>query len=208
MKIHSAALRYSQTFQTNCKSHLGAFAIISKAAALVATSRDGMKRLVFALLLLPTTLWAEDDLVNRYGPLLTQCYGAAGTTEAKAECIGILSQNCMAREEGGETTFGMTQCLSSETEVWDVFLNDEYRQTMAWAKAMDADEAEVFPEFANRADALKKAQRAWLVYRDAACDLEYARGGSGSIRQLYGAGCFMQMTAQRTIELKQMREIG
>ena len=205
MRLKSTAIRPCETLQTNRKNHLEVFETICKTAVLAATSRDWMKRLIIALLLLPTALWAEDDLVNRYGPLLTQCYAAAGTTEAKAECIGILSQNCMGREEGGETTLGMTQCLSSETEVWDVFLNDEYRQTMAWAKAMDTDEAEVFPEFANRAKSLRDAQRAWLVFRDAECGLDYAIFGSGSMRQIVGASCFMRMTAERTIDLREKR---
>ncbi len=166
-----------------------------------------MKRTVLVMSILATPLWAEEDIVKRYGPLLTQCYAQATDAAALKDCIGAMSGNCMAREAQGETTYGMATCTSSETEVWDGFLNDEYRQTMAYMKALDKDEAEVFPEFANRAEALKKAQRAWLVFRDASCDLEYALGGSGSIRHLYGTGCFMQMTAERTIELKLMREV-
>jgi len=166
-----------------------------------------VKRIVLVLSILATPLWAEEDIVKRYGPLLTQCYAQAADAAALKDCIGAMSGNCMAREEQGETTYGMATCTSSETEVWDGFLNDEYRQTMAYMKAQDKDEAEIFPEFANRAEALKKAQRAWLVYRDATCDLEYALGGSGSIRHLYGTGCFMRMTAERTIELKLMREV-
>ncbi len=165
-----------------------------------------MKRTVLVMSILATPLWAEESIVKRYGPLLTQCYAQAADTAALKDCIGAMSGNCMAKEDQGETTYGMATCTSSETEVWDGFLNNEYRQTMTYFKVQDMDEAELFPEFANRANALKKAQRAWLVYRDAACDLEYALPGAGSIRQLTGTGCMLQMTAERTIELKQMRE--
>ena len=167
-----------------------------------------MKLTVFVISILATPLWAGEGMVERYGPLLTQCYAQAADAAAMKECIGLMSGNCMAREEQGETTYGMATCTASETEVWDRFLNDEYRQTMTYMKALDKDDEELFPEFANRADALKKAQRAWLVYRDAACDLEYAMPGAGSLRHLTGTGCVMQMTAERTIELKQMRESG
>ena len=207
MKFNYRAIVSSKTFQPNSKTYLAAFGVISNAAALGAAGLHGFKYLTFVLLL-PTALQAEESLAKRYGPLLTQCYAQAADAAAMKDCIGAMSGNCMAYEEQGETTYGMATCTSSETEVWDGFLNNEYRQTMAYMKALDKDEAEIFPEFANRADALKKAQRAWLVYRDATCDLEYALGGSGSIRQLYGAGCFLQMTAERTIELKQMREVG
>ena len=73
---------------------------------------------------------------------------------------------------------------------------------MAGLRADDTQEAEFFPEFANRADSLLAAQRAWIVLRDADCGLEYAMWGSGSMRQIAGAGCRMQRTAERTIYLK------
>jgi uncharacterized protein YecT (DUF1311 family) len=73
-------------------------------------------------------------------------------------------------------------------------------------KAMDADDAELFPEFANRADSLRDAQRAWIPLRDAQCALEYAMWGSGSMRQIAGAACLLDLTAKRVIYLRFLGE--
>ena len=71
----------------------------------------------------------------------------------------------------------------------------------------DEEEAAYFPEFAVRAEKLLEAQRAWIVYRDAECALDYAEWGAGSMRNIAHADCRLQMTAERTIELRRMREM-
>ena len=109
-------------------------------------------------------------------------------------------------EEGGETTLGMSRCHFGETVVWDRYLNDEYRRTMRVMRAMDEDEGETFPEFANRGASLVKAQRAWIAFRDAECNLAYAEWGSGSMRSIAFADCMSDMTARRTLDLRAMRE--
>ncbi len=164
-----------------------------------------MKYLMILVMLLPTTVRGAEELVARYGDNLRQCYATAENQDQRSQCIGELSSPCMATENGGETTIGMSECLYSEYELWDVFLNQEYRKTMAWAKQMDADDAEYFPEFANRAKTLLAAQRAWITFRDAECAFEYAIFGSGTMRSIVGAGCIMQQTAERTIELLEKR---
>ena len=112
----------------------------------------------------------------------------------------------MAGEDGGETTLGMSMCMADEVELWDGILNAEYRETMDFAKAMDAGEVEYFPEYAKRAEALRDAQRAWIAFRDAECALAYAEWGSGSMRHIAGSECVMRMTAERALELRAMRE--
>jgi len=165
-----------------------------------------MKILALALALLPAVAFAGEDILARYGPLLEQCYAEADDTGARKLCIGVMSGACIREEESGESTLGMSQCNFSETRFWDGLLNDEYRQIMEWAKAMDSDEAEIFPEFANRAKTLLAAQRAWITFLDAECQLEYAVWGSGSMRNIAGSSCIMRMTAGRTIELRSKRE--
>jgi len=165
-----------------------------------------MKILALALALLPAAAFAGGDIVARYGPLLEQCYGEAEENDARQLCIGVLSGTCIREDDAGNSTLGISQCNNSEAQVWDDLLNDEYRQTMGWAKAMDADEAENFPEFANRAKTLLAAQRAWIAFRDTECELEYALWGSGSMRNIAGSGCIMRLTARRTIELRSKRE--
>jgi uncharacterized protein YecT (DUF1311 family) len=56
-------------------------------------------------------------------------------------------------------------------------------------------------------DALVKAQRAWVAYRDAQCaSYGYqARGGSMEPQLIYG--CQADLTRKRTAELKELTEI-
>ena len=149
---------------------------------------------------------ASDTLVASYGSMLETCYANAGSTTDRHACIGAMSTACSAGEEGGETTLGIVSCLMAEAAVWDEYLNAEYQAARARAKAADADEAAYFPEFAKRADALLAAQRAWITFRDAECFRAYAEWGAGSMRNIASAGCQMQMTADRTIELRQSLE--
>ncbi|MDC1380629.1 DUF1311 domain-containing protein [Octadecabacter sp.] len=62
----------------------------------------------------------------------------------------------------------------AEREAWDRLLNAEYASTMNGMRRVDAQEVEHFLQFANRADSLRTAQRAWIALRDADFTLEYA----------------------------------
>ena len=149
---------------------------------------------------------ANETLVATYGTALETCYANAASTPERQACIGVMSTACSAREEGGETTLGIVSCLMAEATFWDGYLNTEYQAVRARAKAADTDEAAYFPEFAKRADALLAAQRAWITFRDAECFRAYAEWGSGSMRNIASADCQMQMTADRTIELRRSLE--
>jgi len=128
---------------------------------------------------------------------------AAAETEADAQaCIGEAAGVCMAAEDQNQTTIGMMFCLLAEREAWDRLLNTQYQSTLAGLRREDEADQDLFPEFANRVDSLRAAQRAWIPLRDADCSLEYAMWGSGSFRQIAGADCQMRRTAQRTIYLK------
>ena len=158
------------------------------------------------LVLLPAAALATEHEAAAYGPVLSACYEAAGDARARQACMGEMATLCMETEDGGQTTLGMTSCLSAEAGVWDGFLNAEYQATRAWAEAADTDEAVYFPEFAVRVEKLTEAQRAWITFRDAECALDYAEWGSGSMRNIAYADCLLQMTAERTIEMRRMRE--
>lgn len=152
---------------------------------------------------------ANETLVASYGPVLEACYVDATSKAEREACIGAMSSACSAREEGGETTLGITSCLLAEATVWDGFLNAEYQAAQARAKSADAEEAAYFPEFANWSEALLDAQRAWITFRDSECALAYAAWGAGSMRNIASADCQMRMTADRTIELRsRLEEFG
>lgn len=146
----------------------------------------------------------QEEKVARFGPTLEACYSDAEGAEVREACVGVMAEACMAADGGNYSTVAMMECISAETAVWDRFLNAEYRQTLASFEAMDA--AETGPANARRVEALRTAQRAWIAFRDAECGLAYAVWGAGSMRMLDGAGCFKRMTAERTLELRAMRE--
>lgn len=163
---------------------------------------------VFAILIGFGAIKAQADghEVATYGASLESCFSEATSADEQRACKGGMSERCMEAEPGGFSTYGMVRCMAGETAVWDRFLNEIYREQMAGLKALDAQEAKHFPEFANRADALRDAQRAWIAFRDGECGLAYALWGSGSMRQIAGASCHMEMTADRVIALDQLGE--
>ena len=165
-----------------------------------------MRGLALALLSLPLAAQAEPQpavaALMHYTDNVATCLDDTVTVEQAEACIGFASKTCMDTEEGGFSTTGMMFCTLAEYEAWDVELNRAYRRAMEDLRKMDAQEAEAFPEFADRADSLRTAQRAWIPLRDGDCALEYAMWGSGSMRQIAGASCLLDKTAERTIYLR------
>ena len=154
-----------------------------------------------------TPIWGQELDQPRYDALLDGCYYGAEEARGREACIGVVAQTCQDDEEGGYTTLGMSMCNHAEQMAWDRILNAEYRETMGWAKAMDAEDQEVFPEFANREGTLRDAQRARIPFRDAECAFAYAQWGAGSMRHIAGTSCLSDMTAKRAMELRDFREM-
>lgn len=111
-----------------------------------------------------------------YGPVLQECYDSAEPADLSG-CIGRMAEACKEGEEGGWSTLGISQCNLAEARVWDGYLNSVYQETLAALEASDADEAEQFPEFTRRVEALRDAQRSWIAFRDDECRLAYAIWG-------------------------------
>lgn len=165
-----------------------------------------MKSLAYLVALLPVCAVAEPQpaVLNlmHYMDTTAACFdGAEDRAEATA-CIGLGAKTCMDAEQDGHSTVGMMFCMMAETEAWDRVLNRDYVEDMEAMRAMDVETAEHFPQFANRASNLLEAQRAWIAFRDAQCGLEYAVWGAGSMRQVAGATCHLDMTAERVIYLR------
>ena len=92
----------------------------------------------------------------------------------------------------------MNQCAYGGWEAADADLNAAYKRAMDLLKGWDAD----LPEAEQGgAAALKEAQRAWISFRDKACEAEgYAMKG-GSAEPLLVYGCMRQLTEDRTGQL-------
>lgn len=104
-------------------------------------------------------------------------------------CIGNAAKLCRA-QPGGETTMGMMDCAGRERALWDERLNGAYAALRGKASP-------------TQATALQQAQRAWMAYRDARCGFEATRYEGGSLAGVVAGNCFLQVTAERALELTQ-----
>lgn len=157
-----------------------------------------MRKALYLLAFLPAMATAEVD--PAMVEILDSCMKGPQDRTVAQDCIGVLTAQCVELPDR-QTTVGMMQCAMSEAAAWDVLLNIEYQAARQFAEDMDARDADNFPEYAVRGDKLLAAQRAWITYRDANCASAYAVWGAGTMRQIMGADCHLQMTAERTIEL-------
>ncbi len=171
-----------------------------------APGRGAWLAAIAAALLWPLAASAGEELVAIYGPALTQCYDQADDAGAREKCIGATADPCMAQEDGGQSTSGIAGCNMAEAAVWDAILNTEYQAAIAGAQAADEDDSFLFPSYANRVAKLRIAERAWIAFRDAECDLAYAAWGAGSARHT-AAACYLRMNAERSIALRELRGI-
>ncbi len=94
---------------------------------------------------------------------------------------------CLAKEEN-QSTLGMIECINQEFEVQDAALNAAYRALVA---DMTSDQKA----------GLKKAQRAWIAFRDADCRARYSPDW-GTFSNLTSNMCMVQRTVERTLELE------
>ncbi len=86
----------------------------------------------------------------------------------------------------------LTQCADRELAKSDAALNQTYRKLVA-----DLDDE-------HRA-LLQKAQRAWVAFRDADCDLDASVALGGSMHPMLVAECRAAMTGARVKELVALR---
>ena len=136
-----------------------------------------------------------------FDPAPTEACLAAAPADL-ASCIGHAADACMTENPQGETTMGMGFCLSQEWEWWDARLNAAYRALMDRHRAGDAQVKAEGLEVAPVADALRDMQRAWIAYRDAACDYERAQWAGGTGGGPATAACLMHHTGVRALELE------
>lgn len=158
-----------------------------------------MKYFTFCLFFLAAPLAAQEVQPGD----VEQIEACLGNIDGRDVCIGRVSGPCIQAPNGGSTV-GMMNCLLREYEAWDIVLNREYRKTRDAFRAAD-ESGDMLNQDLTRVDALLKAQRAWITFRDEECSLHYIRWGKGSFRQVAGADCLMQLTAERVLDLVEMQ---
>jgi len=131
-------------------------------------------------------------VVNR--ATVEACFSSTPAGQFSPACIGAASQQCQQATPDGSTTIGAAACIQAESEVWDGILNRTYKAVRKG-----------FSQQQGLAEQLLTAQRAWIAFRDAECQLVYAMWIDGSIRVILASDCVLQMTARRALELRDMQ---
>lgn len=109
------------------------------------------------------------------------------------------SLNCTAPGTQAE----LTECAAQAHTASDAFLNQAWRKAMDAARAQDAYlRAGDVPS----AQMLRDAQRAWITYRDQACDAESTIARGGSMQNMLVYICLERLTRRRTEDLRLFAE--
>lgn len=96
------------------------------------------------------------------------------------------------------TQLDMTMCAHMDWQAADAELNLVYTDAIA---AMQDSDAAYLPQGATEEDRLRAAQRAWVAFRDANCDVAGSQMRDGSGEPMLVNICLHQMTLDRTAEL-------
>ena len=161
-----------------------------------------MSRLIFVVfisIIIAKTAVAQDMTYQpQDAALLNKCIASVNssfdssddTASARnlTDCIGIAFSACQDESPLNSTTIGMRECATREISWWDKMLNNNYSDLK---NQLGEDE---FTE-------LKKAQLAWVSYRDQKCEFEYFYWRDGTIRSIFYSSCQLDMTARRAIDL-------
>ena len=100
----------------------------------------------------------------------------------------------------------MNACARQRFEEADRHLNIAYAAMVEMAKTQDIDNAQISPTWAGAEAALRKAQRAWIDYRDGHCEGMGMGARGGSMEPMLVWTCKESLTATRTRELRDMFE--
>jgi uncharacterized protein YecT (DUF1311 family) len=103
-----------------------------------------------------------------------------------------------------EAQMELTYCAEQQLNAADKALNVQYQITRKQTRKWDAD-ADAGDKGAE--DALVKAQRAWVAYRDAQCTSYGYQAHRGSMEPMLIYGCQADLTTKRTAELKDLAEV-
>lgn len=129
--------------------------------------------------------------------MLAAC-GCVLLLDAPASSQGQPRQNCKDPQKQSE----MNICSQSDYEAADKALNAQYQVTRQRVRAWDADMPTA--QFKGAEDALVKAQRAWVAYRDAQCISLGFQAAGGSMQPMLISSCQADLTRKRTAELKEL----
>lgn len=98
---------------------------------------------------------------------------------------------------------GMNHCARLDWQAADRQLNTAYKAARAAMKQMDSYQPD---DLKGAANTLRDAQRAWITFRDKACETEGFLFRGGSMEPLIVFTCMTKLTEQRTQDLQFLAE--
>lgn len=104
------------------------------------------------------------------------------------------------------TQLDMNVCAARDYEAADTELNAVYRKAMDAVREMDEQVKDLGDHYVGAVEALKRAQRAWIGYRDGQCELAGFEARGGSMEPMLISSCLADLTTKRTVELKTLYE--
>ncbi|MGE8112080.1 MULTISPECIES: lysozyme inhibitor LprI family protein [Pseudomonas] len=110
---------------------------------------------------------------------------------AQADDNSPAYSQCMDK---ASSTVAMSSCIQAETQLQDQRLNRVYKQLATKLGA-------------GQQKSLRDVQRQWIAYRDANCKFHVQASG-GTMAQLEGGMCVLDMTRERAAELERVLSPG
>lgn len=158
-----------------------------------------MKCLIAVLIIAATPVLAQD---LSWSPMETEtCLERADSMTSREACVGRSATACI-EQPGAYTTVGMVWCFMRAGDYWDERLNRAYTRLMALEETADAEIRSYGGRAPAMAPALRDMQRAWIAFRDAACEYEVTQWGGGTGGGPAHADCRMRMTARQALVLE------
>jgi uncharacterized protein YecT (DUF1311 family) len=106
-------------------------------------------------------------------------------TDPIAARYSAVYDGCMRK---AVSTLDMLECAGKETDRWDARLNRAYQSRMASLND-------------RQRRALKQAEKAWILFREADC-AAYQDEEWGTISRIDASQCFLRRTVERALELE------
>lgn len=129
-------------------------------------------------------------------------------TTAVLLCATLLPHSAMAQPSASiscdspQNTMEINECASRAYKAQDAALNEAYR---ALTRSLQSGGVGDTTDYTAVKAQLVKAQKAWVLFRDADCLAVRKLHEEGTNRTVMQLGCLIQHTAQRTKELKAWR---
>jgi len=96
----------------------------------------------------------------------------------------------------------MNECAALAFQDADVALNETWADVLAHVRAADREGAPGFDDRPDGETMLRRAQRAWVTFRDAHCTVAGYEARGGTMESMVYDGCRAQATRERIEQLR------